>query len=167
MTSAAIIDRIARAAQDCRYVFGEPVQSTMTVNGREVACESIPTLHSPGPHALAEQREARLAAQAEANRLLAGERFDEARDLLVAVADAETAAWPQYAGKWEGYTLGVATRRTTFKGGREVAKGDAVLLGELSAWDDDSSRDWSAFCARMGGGIALPERNAALRPVAF
>lgn len=166
MPASTPVDRLARAAQDCRTTFGETTDSTMTINGREVACTVTPTLHSPGPKAQLEQRAAREAVQSIANALLADGQHDEARDLLADAAAAEHAEYPQYDGFWDQHTLGVATRRTAFKGGRYVQKGDAMLLGELSEreWDDSGKRDWSAYSASMGGDICLPERNAMQAP---
>lgn len=166
MTSTAthpLVDRIARAAQDSRILFGESREATVLVNGRAVKCTSVDTLHSPGPQAQLEQRAAREAVQVEANRLLAAADHDGARALLVAVAEAEHAEHPQYAMYWDQHTLGVAKRRTAFKGGRAIERGDAILLGDLSErdWDDSGLRDWSAYSAGMGGDALLPERNAA------
>ena len=149
----ALVERLAKAAQDDRTVFGDPEPSTMTVNGVEVACERVPTLHAPGPAARAEHADARLAVVAFAIALWDDDRCDEAHDLLVRAAGADHAAYPQYEGYWDGWSLTALPRRVRFKSG-DAEAGDVVLC----RYDDRDPEfaHWTIYNARTGTNCALP-----------
>lgn len=153
-----IVDRVARAAQDGRAIYGETIQSAVVVDGREVACEETVVLHSPGPEARRELADARWQAQAAANRLVGAGELGRARALLIAVADAEHAMYPQYADAWIARPLGVTLLGTTFRGGRSIELGDAVLVEALS--DEWGAGCWCVYSARLGVDACVPAASA-------
>lgn len=53
---------------------------------------------------------------------------DLVRRLIVRLADRRHAEFPQYAGHWNGWTLGRARRTVVTKGGRRFVGGDVVLV---------------------------------------
>lgn len=115
-----IVTRCAKAAQDNQIHFGPTKRIGPNVTETRV-------MHSPGPAARQEAEEAYEAAQKEANGLLATGRGTEARALLIAVCEAQTAMYPQYRNKWDDHDIGVMRKQWKGKGGVRALRGDAVL----------------------------------------
>lgn len=118
---SAVAERCGKAAQDAQIIFGP----SRDAGGGWSVTE---TLHAPGPATRAEKDAANVAAQLAANDLADAGKFEEARALLIAVAEAQTAMFPQYRGKWDDAALGFMTRRWHGKGGTRAEMGDAVLI---------------------------------------
>lgn len=90
-------------------------------------------------------RQARADEQGFVNALAyAGESPALVHAAFQARAEAQVAAYPQYAGHFEGYTLVHFTRRVRTKAGVAFEKGDVALLAPRSKqWTAGYRAVWS------------------------
>ena len=72
---------------------------------------------------------------------------DGARRLILTVAEATHAEYPQYAGHWDGWKVCICTKNLTMK-----HRGPAAYRGDYCLVKPDFS---AVFCPRTGGDVGL------------